>query len=594
MKILKKFFLNALSSFVGAWVALVLLGAVIVMVCVGLLARIGASETTPSLTKHSVMKITLSGSIAEAEKAADFDVQSMVMGEKERPQTLRMLVNALAEAKENKNIDALYIECDGVSASPATLNALRAAITDFKKSGKKVVAYADNYSQADYYVASVADSVMMNPQGMLNLKGLGGTSIFMKEFFDKVGIDFQVCKVGTFKSAVEPYIQNEMSAPARAQLDTLYNLMWSEIRKQIAASRDIEPAMIDTFINRDNISFRRSGFCQKNKLVDRLIYKRQVDDVFAGMLNVDKEKLVYIDSTDVDAQADWGLAYTSKNQIALLYMTGDIAEQESAGIYCEKLVPQIVELADNDKVKAVVLRINSPGGSVFGTVQIAEALRYLKSKNKPLIVSMGDYAASGGYWISSEGDYIFADALTITGSIGIFGLIPNCGDLLGKLGLHPQNVSTNPGADFPALYRPMDEKQLATMQTWINQGYDEFINQVARGRKMKPEQVRRIAEGRVWNAMTAKQIGLVDKIGSVQDAIDFAAKKAELKDNYDVAVYPQYEPGIWDFLPQLQQNISAALGEKVPGADKQLLNHAARILTRNPIQARMPEMVVVM
>lgn len=593
MKILKKFFLNALSSFVGAWVAIVLLGVVLLFVGIGLVARLGVGESTPSVSRHSVMKISLSGPIAEAERAVDFDLASMAQGNTERPQTLRELVAVLGEAKENRNIDALYLECEGVQASPATLNALRAAIADFKKSGKKVIAYGDNYTQADYYVATVADSVLMNPDGMLQLKGLGGTSIFMKDFFDKLGVTFQVCKVGTFKSAVEPYIQNEMSAPARAQLDTLYGVMWGEIKKQIAASRDIEPSRIDSLISRDFITFRQPEFSKKNKLVDRLVFKREIDGIFADMVGVDKKKLNYVDASVVASQTDWGQAYSSKNQVAVLYMTGEIAEQSNAGINCEKLVPEIVSLAEDDNVKAVVLRINSPGGSVFGTKEIAEALRYLKSKKKPLIVSMGDYAASGGYWISSEGEYIFADALTITGSIGIFGLLPEASGLMQKLGLTPNTVSTNPGADFPELFRPMSEQQKAAMQSYIDNGYEDFIAQVSRGRKMDKAAVRRIAEGRVWNAMTAKEIGLVDKIGSLQDAIDYAARKADLKDNYDVAAYPVFEPSLWDYIPQIQQGVSERLGAMMPGYDRQTLNRAAGILLRERVQARMPEFIII-
>lgn len=594
MKILKQFFLNALSSFVGAWVAIVLLVLVMVFACIGMVARFGVGESAPSVTKHSVMKISLSGAIAEAERAADYDVQTLMTGNTEKPQTLRSLVAALGEAKENKNIDALYLECEGVTASPATLNALRAAITDFKKSGKKVIAYGDSYTQADYFVATVADSVFMNPQGMLNLKGLGGTTMFMKGFFDKIGVSFQVCKVGTFKSAVEPYINEEMSQPARAQLDTLYGVMWKEIKKQIASSRDFEPAVIDSLINRDNVTFRHADFYVKHKLVDRLINKRQVDNIFADMLGVDKKKLNYIDAVDVADQTDWGMAYTSRRQVAVLYMTGEISEQNTSGINCEKLVPEIVKLAEDDNVKAMVLRINSPGGSVFGTAEIAEALRYFKSKDKPLIVSMGDYAASGGYWLSSEGQRIFADALTITGSIGIFALIPNGEGTLAKLGINPQTVSTNPGADFPNLFEAMTPTQQAALQSWTDEGYDQFIAQVARGRKMKPEAVRRIAEGRVWNAMTAKQIGLVDEIAPLAKAVEYAAKQAKLDDNYDIAAYPQYEPTFWDFIPQMQQGVSEKLGAMVPGYDKNMLNYAARILMRRPLQARMEDVVILL
>lgn len=589
---LKKFFLNALSSFVGAWIAIVLLGAVLVAVCVGLVARVGTASVSPSLSRKSVMKISLSGVIAEAEETAAFDVRQLVMSDGERPQTLLTLTTALAEAKENKNIGALYIECGGVSAGSATLNALREAITDFKKSGKPVIAYADNYTQADYFVASAADSVFLNPQGMVNIHGIGGSVIYYKGLLDKLGMRFEVFKVGTYKSAVEPYIQETMSEPARAQLDTLYGVMWNTLRRQIAASRGLEAAQIDSLVDRDHISLRSAAFVRSSKLVDRLVYKHQIDDIMAGIMDVDKKKLAYIESSDVASQTDWGQAYSGRNQVAVLYATGAIEEGTDAGINCEALVPQIVKLADDDNVKAVVLRINSPGGSVFGTVQISEALRYLKSKDKPLVVSMGDYAASGGYWISCEGDRIYADALTITGSIGIFGLIPDASGLLHKLGLNAETVATNRGADFPNPLAPLDAEQGAALQKWINEGYDQFIAQVARGRKMPENKVRAVAEGRVWNAVTARSLGLVDEIGSLRDAIAYAVSQADLGENYEVAVYPLYEPSLWDFVPQLQRNITMRLGTMLPGTDEVLLSRVARILMQKPLQARMAEMTV--
>ena len=589
---LKKFFLNALSSFVGAWIAIVLLGAVLVCVFVGLIARSGASSSSPSLSRKSVMKIDLSGVIAEAEETGSFDVRQLVMSDGERPQALSTLTTAIAEAKENKNVAALYIECGGVSAGPATLNALRSAIADFKKSGKPVIAYADSYTQGDYFVASVADSVFLNPQGMVNLHGIGGAVIYYKGLLDKLGVCFEVFKVGTYKSAVEPYICETMSEPARAQLDTLYGAMWSTLRSQIAASRGLDAARIDSLVDREHISLRKADFVKSCKLVDRLVYKRQIDDIMASILDVDKKKLAYFNSSDVASQTDWGQAYSGRNQVAVLYATGAIEEGTNGGINCEQLVPQIVELADDDNVKAVVLRINSPGGSVFGTVQISEALRYLKSKKKPLIVSMGDYAASGGYWISCEGDRIYADALTITGSIGIFGLFPEASGLMQKLGLNAETVATNPGAEFPSLFTPMEQGQAAALQKWINDGYDQFIAQVSRGRKMPESKVRAVAEGRVWNAVTARSLGLVDEIGSLRDAIEYAAGQSKLGENYEVAVYPLYEPSVWDFIPELQRNITVQLGTMLPGVDDKALSRVARILMQNPLQARMAEMTV--
>ncbi|MCI9029425.1 signal peptide peptidase SppA [Sangeribacter muris] len=590
---LKKFFLNTLSSFVGAWIALVLFGVVGVIVAVGLVAGMHGTDEVASVKKHSILTLELSGSIVESETPSSINYTALMSGGIEKPQTLNVIVEGLKEGADNKNIDALYIKCGAALASPATFNAIREAVKEFKKTGKKVYAYGDVYTLGTYYVASVSDKIFLNPYGEIAIQGLGSTSMYLKGLFDKLGVEFQVVKVGTFKSAVEPYISTQMSEPARAQLDTLFSTMWDFMKDGICDNRKkLSGSEIDSLVN-NGLMFSTAEFAAESGFVDEVVYERVMDERLAKLIDVDKKKLNFVSPSTLIGQLPWTDAYSSKNNIAVLYATGEIVDGASTGINYQKLVPIITQLADDDKIKGLVLRVNSPGGSAFGSDQIGEALDYFQSKKKPLAVSMGDYAASGGYWISCGADRIFADPLTITGSIGIFGLIPNVKGLSDKLGINPQSVSTNPAADFPTLFTPMDEKQLSIMQKYVETGYDRFIKRVATGRKMTEAKVRQIAEGRVWNAMKAKEIGLVDELGSLKDAIEWTAKKADIYSKYDVSVYPVYEPSFWDVISMGDIEAVRMMKAVSDGDfDEAGMHIAMKILSRSRILARMPEFEV--
>ncbi len=590
---LKKFFLNTLSSFVGAWIALVLFGVVGVIVAVGLVAGMHGTDEVASVKKHSILTLELSGSIVESETPSSINYTALMSGGIEKPQTLNVIVEGLKEGADNKNIDALYIKCGAALASPATLNAIREAVKEFKKTGKKVYAYGDVYTLGTYYVASVSDKIFLNPYGEIAIQGLGSTSMYLKGLFDKLGVEFQVVKVGTFKSAVEPYISTQMSEPARAQLDTLFSTMWDFMKDGICDNRKkLSGSEIDSLVN-NGLMFSTAEFAAESGFVDEVVYERVMDERLAKLIDIDKNKLNFVSPSTLIGQLPWTDAYSSKNNIAVLYATGEIVDGASTGINYQKLVPIITQLADDDKIKGLVLRVNSPGGSAFGSDQIGEALDYFQSKKKQLAVSMGDYAASGGYWISCGADRIFADPLTITGSIGIFGLIPNVKGLSDKLGINPQSVSTNPAADFPTLFTPMDEKQLSIMQKYVETGYDRFIKRVATGRKMTEAKVRQIAEGRVWNAMKAKEIGLVDELGSLKDAIEWTAKKADIYSKYDISVYPVYEPSFWDVISMGDIEAVRMMKAVSDGDFDEAGMHIARkILSRSRILARMPEFEV--
>ncbi|MDE6511574.1 MAG: signal peptide peptidase SppA [Muribaculaceae bacterium] len=595
---LKKFFLNLLSSFMGAWIALVLFCVVGFIVAIGVAVRLGGSNEGSKSTKvdsDSVLLLDLTGTIIETPEAGQIDFMSLAMGSGvESPTALNVLIDGIREGKESDRIKAMYIKCGHPSASPATLNAIRQAVADFKKSGKKVYAYADAMTMGDYFVAAQADSLFLNPGGAVAVSGLGGTTLFFKDFLDKIGIKMTLVKVGTFKSAAEPYISNEMSAPARAQLDTLYGNMWSYIGKAVAEGRkSLDANSLNKAVN-EFLVFKPASEVLKQGFVDRLAYERQIDDIVGRLVGKDGEDVSYYTPETLSDNSDWGKAYGSKNKVAVLYATGEIQEYSKNGIDCYRLVPQITELADDDDVKALVLRVNSPGGSVFGSEQIGEALDYFKSKGKPFIVSMGDYAASGGYWISCTADRIYADPLTITGSIGIFGLFPSAEGLVKKLGITPQTVSTNPGKDISLFYNPTQE-QLDVLQTYIDGGYARFVSRVAKGRNMKEERVRQIAEGRVYDAEQAMKLKLVDKLGSLDDAVAYAASKAGLKeDKYGVAVYPKYKPDFLDFLKsqgldQLNIEIARISGERPEGL---LIREASKLLRQSPWQARMTPLYV--
>lgn len=595
---LKKFFLHALSSFLGAWIALVLFGIICVMVVIGIVARFGVTTANNISVKNgSILTLHLEGEIIENNQSVELDYLELIQGDFSKKKTLTEIVGAIEAAKDNENIDAIYLKCGVAIAAPATYNAIRNALLDFKTKGKKIIAYGDVYPMGPYYVASVADEIYLNPGGSIALQGLGGTTLFYKGLFDKLGIEVQVVKVGTYKSAVEPYISTSMSQPARAQLDTLYGNMWKFIREGISAQRkDLTPSGIDSLVSEDFIFLKKGKAALAHKLVDDLYFERSMDSVIASSLGKEKKNLNFVDPSLLISQESLAFNNTGKEQIAVLYATGEIVDGgESSTINFQRFVPIIISLAEDKNVKGMVLRVNSPGGSVFGSEQIGDALDYFQSKGKPLAVSMGDYAASGGYWISCCANRIYADPLTITGSIGIFGLIPNIEKLTEKIGLNAETVSTNPNAQFPAIFKAMTLRQTEAMQEMVSEGYDEFVSRVAKGRHLPETTVRKIGEGRVWDAESAIKIGLVDSLGGLQDAINWISEEIG-STNYTLSVYPRIENSVWEFLPEIlnmesNMRIKQTIGENLPIAvEKKLI----RLLKQHPVQAKMPEIKTIL
>lgn len=597
---MKKFILIVCGSFVGAFLAFLFFMFAAMIMSIGIMGAMGSggSKKAVSITKHSILNIDLGTSIIERGGSDALDMMALLQGEG-MPSSLGLntLVSAIENAAENDKIDGIYIECNGVVAAPATLEKVRKALKDFKKSGKWIAAYGhEGINQADYYLASVADSIYLNPVGSVDLHGMGSMIPYMKKLFDKVGVEMQIVRVGTFKSAVEPYMLDDMSEANRLQTEHYLGVIWNEMRDSIAADRKLQSAALNTLCDSVLVTFKADRLL-KEKLVDKLVYRNQMEDILRARTKVDKkDDLNYVSPDDL---ADDLEAFASGDHIAVVYAVGEIDGSPSMGsteegINSDKLCETILKLKDDDNVKGMVFRVNSPGGSAFGSEQIWKAVMDFKAAGKPVAVSMGDYAASGGYYISCCADRIFAERTTITGSIGIFGMIPCASELIeNKLGVHMASVKTNENADLSAIFKKLTAPQKAALQNMVNDGYELFTKRCADGRHVTQDSIKQIAEGRVWDGVTAKQIGLVDEFGGISNAIAWVANKAKLGKDPKVQNYPALED---KFMSLLDQYMTARYESRLRGEmgimydwHKQL----QRILGRDQVLCLMPETEIV-
>lgn len=543
---MKKFILIVCGSFVGAFLALIFLfmSMIISFAVMGAMGMGGKSST--AVSKHSILKIDLGTEISERGGDEPVDMMAMMMNQGV-PSSLGLntVLSAIENAAENDKVEGIYIECNGVSAAPATLKTMRRALKEFKKSGKWIVAYGyEGINQADYYLASVADSIYLNPVGSVDLHGMASVTPYMKKMFDKIGVEMQVVRVGTFKSAVEPYMLEDMSDANRLQQEHYLGTIWKEMLDSIAADRKLTYDALNSLCDSVVMTFSADVLMQ-DKLVDKLAYRGQMDDILRARTKVDKDKdLKFVTPEDLASSLEDPVL---GDHIAVVYAVGEIDGSGSfgsteEGINSEKLSETIHDLMKDDNVKGMVLRVNSPGGSAFGSEQIWKAVQDFKAAGKPVAVSMGDYAASGGYYISCGADRIFAERTTITGSIGIFGVIPSFSELVeNKLGVHMASVKTNENGDMAAVGKKLTPAQRAALQNMVNEGYELFTKRCADGRHVTQDSIKQIAEGRVWDGITAKQIGLVDEFGGIREAVAWVAKKAKLGDDYKTQNYPAME-----------------------------------------------------
>lgn len=581
---MKQFFKMMFASALGAILAAGLLITLSIFLLIGISASM-SQPTTFSPSSNSVLKIELNGALSDQKTDNPY---AMLLGEEDTELSLTDILKAIKEAKNSDNIKGIYIEAGNLSAGSSSIDAIRRAITDFKESGKFVVAYGDQYTQGSYYLASVADKVYINPQGALLLTGMSSQTMFYKGLLNKLGVEMLIFKVGTYKGAVEPFMLDKLSDANREQISSYMNGIWDNITADIAKSRKITVEDVNHYADQ-GFAIALPEKALECGLVDELKYKPEAEEYVKDLAGQTDKKLKTVGVDKVrNIKSKEG---KSKNKIAVLYAEGEITEAVTSPYsmdksITEKVAKELIKLKEDESIKAVVLRVNSPGGSAFTSEQIWKQVLELK-KVKPIVVSMGDVAASGGYYISCAANKIVAEPNTLTGSIGIFGMFPNMTGLFNKVALTTDVVKTNTYADLGDVSRPMREDEKALIQSRIESGYDTFITRCADGRGMTKAAIDSIGQGRVWTGEQAIEKGLVDELGGIEKAIAVAAKLADLKDYKLVEV-----SGSKDFLKDLFEKqldeVKLNVVKQLMGEDFEYFKTLNLIKSAPAIQTRLP------
>ena len=581
-------------KYVGATITGIVMLSVIVGI-LGVISLVGLAASTASTVQvkdGSVFTLVLKNNIDE--RGTDNPI-GFLNGSDTTIDGLNDIINAIHKAKDNENIKGIYIQADGMATdSPASLHAIREALLDFKKSGKWIISYSDGYSQSEYYLCSVADQILLNPQGQIGWHGLAAEPVFYKDLLAKFGVKFELCKVGKYKSAPEQVTADGMSEANREQVTAYVTGIWKVMLKDVSASRKISTDSLNAYADRF-MDLADAQELIKLRLIDKTMYADEVKNVIKKRLDIDTDtdipQLSLGDMLNVEDKKNRG------DKVAVYYAYGDIVDEDNSNpmnpqtcIVGKDMCKDLEELADDDDVKAVVLRVNSPGGSAYASEQIWHAVTKLKAK-KPVVVSMGGYAASGGYYISCAANYIYSDPTTITGSIGIFGMFLNYSELMkDKLGIKFDEVKTNKHANFGTRSRFFNAEEMAILDKYIGKGYELFRKRVADGRKMSVAQVEQIAQGRVWLGNDALKIHLVDGIGSLDDAVKKAAQLAKL-DEYYASEYQT--PSSWyeTLLASASGNSGSYLDEQMQATFGELyepLRYIKQVENMSKIQARLP------
>ena len=543
---MRSFFKNVLANIV----AILIIGAVLFLFLIMFIAASAMSDGKKAHVKdNSVLTLDFNTNVIDSptEDSSDF----FAFNEKEKNILIYDMLEAIKKAKTDENIKGISIETDGIMAGMTQLDDIRNALEDFKKSGKFVYAYGNSVSQSAYYLGSVADQYFLNPAGGIELKGMTTEVLYMKSFAEKYGIGMQIIRHGKYKSAVEPFLRDDMSPENKEQLSTMLNDLWSGNALKMANSRKIDTAEFRTVV--DSLYGIIPDLSLQHRLVDRLIQKTEYDDLIKAKINLKKD-----DKLNKISFSKYISSYSEDNlkkddQVAVLYASGAIYNGEgNDAVYSENFVKEIKKLAENDKVKAVVFRINSPGGSANASDEILFEMQQLKKK-KPVVVSFGDYAASGGYYIAMAADKIYAEPNTLTGSIGVFGMIPYFKEIANKNGLSSHAVNTNANSNMYSPINGLTPGGVSMMTKSVEQTYKRFVHFVSQNRKKSFEQIDEVGGGRVWSGKRAKQIGLVDELGSLNDAITYAAKQAKLKD-FNVAPYPKKVSEFEQLFKDMEEN----------------------------------------
>lgn len=549
---MKGFFKQVLATIVG----LIAFGAIVsIMGIMSVVGMIASGQATQKVNDNSVLVLNLSGVI---EEQGQENILGQLTGNTVNNLGLDNLLSAIKKAKDNDNIKGIYIEAGVLQAGYATMQEIRNALLDFKKKGKWIVTYADTYSQGTYYIATVADKIYLNPKGMIDWHGLGAQPQFYKDLMAKFGVRYQVVKVGTYKSFTETYTEDRMSDANRTQVSAYINGTWNNICKAVSESRNISTDSLNAYADR-MITFEPAENILKYKMVDGLIYADQVKDEIKKLLKIGKDKK--INQLGLSEIANVKGTKSTGEEIAVYYAYGSIVQSAGASLFSQghsivgpDVCKDLEDLMNDDNVKAVVIRINSGGGDAYASEQLWHQMVELRKK-KPVVVSMGDYAASGAYYMSCPANWIVAQPNTLTGSIGIFAAIPDMSGLITqKLGVKFDEVKTNRNSTFGnVMARPFNNEELGYLQGYVNRGYQLFRQRVADGRHQKTEDIEKIAQGRVWLGSDALKIKLVDQLGGLNQAIEKAASLAKLKE-YHTKNYPA--------VPSWTEQFMASVGRK--------------------------------
>ena len=585
---MKSFIKYTMATVVGIFLTMTLFTIISIISLAGMMATEGMSAP---IKEKSILRLDLSGTLAERSESNPF---AALMGEENKALSLEDALLALDKAAKNENIIGVYLEGGAMGANPGMAQELRQALVEFKESGKWVVAYGDSYGKTAYYLSSVADSVLLNPEGNVDFGGMASQIMFYKDVMEKVGVKMQVFKVGTYKSAVEPFICTEMSPANREQVTSYLFSIWTNMLKDVAESRNMEVGKLNSLA--DSLTMiSEASVALNGGLVDKLCYMDEVKAILREKSGLEDEDDDLVFASVADVAKSETLDEKVDEQVAVYYAYGEIVQSQGTGlgmsqehqIVGEKMIKDLQDLREDDDVKAVVIRVNSPGGSAFASEQIWREVCLLKEK-KPVVVSMGGMAASGGYYISCAANRIFAEPTTLTGSIGIFGMIPDMSELMTeKIGLKFDVVKTNEMSDIGTMARPFNEAESAQMQKMINRGYDLFTKRVADGRGMAQDSVKLIAEGRVWTGEQGLNIGLVDELGNLDDAVAHAAELAKVE-KFRAVGYPAPDNPFDQLLNQTKGGYLDSELRELLGEGYAVYSLVRNVKDADRIQARMP------
>lgn len=584
---MKSFFTSFLGALAALWLTLGLMFVMAIFSVAVLMQGVGAKQYT-SVKDHSILYLNLDTQIIEYPKEDSFINE--VMGLTEDPSVpLQQIITALDRAASDKNIDGLFIDCNGSSAGIAQYSEIREAVQRFKTSGKWVMTYGDIYQQGDYYVATAADSIFVNPSGIVDIHGMASVNLYFKNLLDKLGIEMQVMRVGAFKSAVEPFILDGPS-PEATEMQRLYlDNIWQSVAAGIAKGRKVKIDNVMAWADSVAMTMSADEYI-KNKIVDGKTYRHEFLDKLKKRTGDDDLNLVDPASYLASGRCK---PRDAKTRIGIYFCQGDIVDDGETGIIGPKVCEDILDLAEDDDLDGLVLRINSGGGSAFASEQIWEALQQWKTiTKKPLYVSMSDYAASGGYYIACGADKIFADPQTLTGSIGIFGLIPNAKGLLqDKIGINSAVTATNPNAVPANIFNPLTPVQRDHMQIYVNRGYELFVKRVADGRHMSVDSVKAIAQGRVWDGTQAKKIGLVDNLGGLHATVKALAEQLGARD-YTVVGVQNPTPSPINILRTSAVKMATTPRLEAGSPEQQMWQSVEYIKRASGVQAHMPYFIL--